>query len=237
MRVAGRALTHNLLQLGPLVLPMRERWRYAMSWLARALIDRDREPYKPSFDRAFDHFCIHTGGRGILDSLEKQLSLSPAHLAPSRETLKRYGNTSSSSIWCATFPTPFADVPRCCGVPRTCTSLPVRKQAWQCPCRQVGCISSLHQAKLPRASRIGPCLVCFGMVSPALRPLACCRYVLAYIETAQGLRRGDRVWQLAFGSGFKVNSAVWRARRTFCQHHAAFLDKNSKAIVRSTSMP
>ena len=101
MRVAGRALMHNLQQLGPLVLPLRERWRYALSWLARALIAKDRELYKPSFDHAFNHFCIHTGGRGILDGLEKQLSLSPAHLVPSRETLKRYGNTSSSSIWCA----------------------------------------------------------------------------------------------------------------------------------------
>jgi hypothetical protein len=37
--------------------------------------------------------------RGILDSMEKQLGLSPSHLVPSRETLRRYGNTSSSSIW------------------------------------------------------------------------------------------------------------------------------------------
>ena len=37
--------------------------------------------------------------RGILDSMEKQLRLSPSHLVPSRETLRRYGNTSSSSIW------------------------------------------------------------------------------------------------------------------------------------------
>ena len=27
------------------------------------------------------------------------------------------------------------------------------------------------------------------------------------------MRRGDRVWQIAFGSGFKCNSAVWRAVR------------------------
>ena len=75
-----------------------------MSWSARALIDKDRKLYTPSFDDSFDHFCIHTGGRGILDSLEKQLGLSTEDLVPSRETLKRYGNTSSSSIWCATLP-------------------------------------------------------------------------------------------------------------------------------------
>ncbi len=43
---------------------------------------------------------------------------------------------------------------------------------------------------------------------------SCCRrYVLAYIETFRGVKRGDRVWQLAFGSGFKCNSAVWVANR------------------------
>ena len=98
---------HNLLQLGPQVLPMREQWRYGMSWLGRTLINKDFELYQPSFDGAFDHFCIHTGGRGILDSMEKQLSLRPAHLEPSRETLKRFGNTSSSSIWCAAPPHTF----------------------------------------------------------------------------------------------------------------------------------
>ena len=135
MRVAGRALMHNLHQLGPLVLPVWERWRYAMSWLARALIDKDRELYKPSFDRAFDHFCIHTGGRGILDSLEKQLSLSPGHLVPSREALKRYGNTSSSSIWCAPLlsPSPMA----ACQKTQIEASL---QSGWARPVRQQGCL-------------------------------------------------------------------------------------------------
>lgn len=38
-------------------------------------------------------------------------------------------------------------------------------------------------------------------------------YVLAYIETFRGVGSGDRVWQLGFGSGFKCNSAVWKANR------------------------
>ena len=28
-----------------------------------------------------------------------------------------------------------------------------------------------------------------------------CRYVLAYIETSRGVAKGEKVWQLAFGSG------------------------------------
>lgn len=39
-------------------------------------------------------------------------------------------------------------------------------------------------------------------------------YELAYLESKESVKKGDRVWQLAFGSGFKCNSAVWRSIRT-----------------------
>ncbi|KAE8687906.1 3-ketoacyl-CoA synthase 17 [Hibiscus syriacus] len=39
-------------------------------------------------------------------------------------------------------------------------------------------------------------------------------YELAYSEAKSRIRRGDRTWQIAFGSGFKCNSAVWKALRT-----------------------
>ena len=57
--------------------------------------------YMPDFSRAFEHFCIHTGGRGVIDGMEKQLGLTRAHMQPTRDALFRYGNVSSSSIWCA----------------------------------------------------------------------------------------------------------------------------------------
>lgn len=37
--------------------------------------------------------------------------------------------------------------------------------------------------------------------------------MLAYIESFRGVARGEKVWQLGFGSGFKVNSAVWVANK------------------------
>jgi hypothetical protein len=53
-------------------------------------------------------------------------------------------------------------------------------------------------------------------------PLYVCRYVLAYIETFKGLAAGQQVLQLAFGSGFKCNSLVWTANRSFKFEHPAW---------------
>ncbi|XP_059663772.1 3-ketoacyl-CoA synthase 20-like [Cornus florida] len=39
-------------------------------------------------------------------------------------------------------------------------------------------------------------------------------YELAYAEAKGRIKRGDRVWHIAFGSGFKCCSVVWRAMRT-----------------------
>lgn len=46
-----------------------------------------------------------------------------------------------------------------------------------------------------------------------------CRYILSNIEHTSGLKRGDRIWQLGFGGGFKCNSAVWKARRAIQDQH------------------
>ncbi|XP_077238642.1 3-ketoacyl-CoA synthase 10-like [Tasmannia lanceolata] len=39
-------------------------------------------------------------------------------------------------------------------------------------------------------------------------------YELAYLEANRKIKRGDRVWQIVFGSGFKCNSVVWKALRS-----------------------
>lgn len=43
-------------------------------------------------------------------------------------------------------------------------------------------------------------------------------YALSYGEAKGRIKKGDRLWQIAFGSGFKCSSAVWRALRTVDPH-------------------
>lgn len=147
VKVAGKCMEKNFTMLGPSVLPLTEQARVVFSIAARFLLKfaaktfkTDKlpkiKPYVPDFKRGIDHFCIHAGGRAVIDGIEKNMKLELFHTEPSRMALLNYGNTSSSSIW----------------------------------------------------------------------------YELEYIQEHQRsnpLKKGDRVLQVAFGSGFKCTSGVW----------------------------
>jgi 3-ketoacyl-CoA synthase len=143
--VAGKAMKHNFVQLGPYVLPIREQVKTLFNLAAISIVKQAKvlgihfleapAAYTPNFAKGIDHFCIHAGGRAVIDGVQKNLGLQEHHIQPSKQTLFDWGNTSSSSIW----------------------------------------------------------------------------YEVEWIERFGNLKRGDRVLQVGFGSGFKCNSAVWLA--------------------------
>ncbi len=49
-------------------------------------------------DDDFGYWAVHPGGRAILDKVQNNLNLRDELLAPSRETLRDYGNMSSATI-------------------------------------------------------------------------------------------------------------------------------------------
>jgi len=145
VNVAGRAMKANFTQLGRSILPLSEKAKVVRSRVAASVVSTARKvgvtqmsvprPYVPDFTKAVDHFCIHAGGRAVIDGVQKSLNLEERYMEASKKTLEDWGNTSSSSIW----------------------------------------------------------------------------YEAEWVERFGDLQVGQRLLQISFGSGFKCNSAVWRA--------------------------
>ncbi|CDF37249.1 3-ketoacyl-CoA synthase [Chondrus crispus] len=156
MDVAGGALKKNVTTLAPLVFPLTEHIKFAFHLLRKKVLHvPNLHPYIPDFHRAFDHFCIHTGGRAVIDVMQDALKLTDHDIQPSRYTLNRYGNTSSASVW----------------------------------------------------------------------------YELKFVENDGRMRRGHRIWQIAFGSGFKCNSAVWECLQDVPGNPEAIDEESLRAPV------
>lgn len=81
VKVAGKALTHNLTKLGPKVLPWSEKLLYAGNWVARKVVPGKWQEYVPDFKEAFDHFCLHAGMLQLLFAHVKGMWLIILHAA------------------------------------------------------------------------------------------------------------------------------------------------------------
>ncbi|KAL0343344.1 UNVERIFIED_CONTAM: 3-ketoacyl-CoA synthase 6 [Sesamum angustifolium] len=75
----------------PLVLPASEQLLFLFTLIGRKMFKSKWKPYIPDFKQAFEHFCIHAGGRAVIDELQKNLQLSAEHVEASRMTLHRFG--------------------------------------------------------------------------------------------------------------------------------------------------
>ncbi|PON66988.1 Very-long-chain 3-ketoacyl-CoA synthase [Parasponia andersonii] len=153
-KAATRAFVDNLRVIAPKILPIRELLRFMAVWIywktttsknpkkgvslsPEAAASASAKPPVIDFRTGVDHFCIHTGGKAVIDGIGVNLDLSPYDLEPARMTLHRFGNTSAGSLW----------------------------------------------------------------------------YVLGYMEAKKRLKKGDRVFMISFGAGFKCNSCLWEVVR------------------------
>ncbi|KAL9660438.1 hypothetical protein QQ045_025253 [Rhodiola kirilowii] len=101
-RSGVKALIENFKLLLPKMLPLKELLRY----IAVTYIRKEINPKlvkgmktKPDIKTGVDHFCIHPGGKAVIDEMGKNFELSEYDVEPARMTLHRFGNTSSSAIW------------------------------------------------------------------------------------------------------------------------------------------
>ncbi|KAA8543925.1 hypothetical protein F0562_021898 [Nyssa sinensis] len=139
-KAATRAFVDNLKEISPKILPVRELLRFSVSLLVQKMYQssaKGRGRPVINLKTGVDHFCVHTGGKAVIDGIGQNLNLSEYDLEPARMTLHRFGNTSASSLW----------------------------------------------------------------------------YVLGYMEAKKRLKKGDKVFMISFGAGFKCNSCLWEVMR------------------------
>ncbi|XP_071692253.1 3-ketoacyl-CoA synthase 13-like [Rutidosis leptorrhynchoides] len=134
IRVAGLNLRQHIKILAPRVLSLNQLVGYVCSVVSSVMSGGQMKPVVPDFTMAFEHICVHTGGKAVIEQVARVLKFNDSVTEPARMCLNRFGNTSSSLVF----------------------------------------------------------------------------YELAYFEAKNRVKKGDKMWMLAFGTGFKVGSLVWK---------------------------
>ncbi|KAJ4725898.1 3-ketoacyl-CoA synthase [Melia azedarach] len=101
-KAATRSFVDNLRVISPKILPIRELLRFAVVTFVRKMSKSSPKGEKKAginFRTGVDHFCLHTGGKAVIDGIGFSLDLTEYDLEPARMTLHRFGNTSASSLW------------------------------------------------------------------------------------------------------------------------------------------
>ncbi|XP_057428257.1 3-ketoacyl-CoA synthase 19-like [Lotus japonicus] len=113
VKSAAQALTVNLQGMAPKILPIWELVRFFTLSLRNrgiAMFLGNGKVKRATFNvlggggglnlrSGIEHFCVHPGGRAVIDGVGKGLRLNEYDLEPSRMALHRWGNTSAGGLW------------------------------------------------------------------------------------------------------------------------------------------
>ncbi|MQM22760.1 hypothetical protein Taro_055817 [Colocasia esculenta] len=108
IRVAGGRLRDHIKILAPRVLPVSQLvshgYAQLKNWLQAARApdgDRAKPPRMviPDFRTAFEHMCVHAGGRAVVEAVERVMKLPVEILEPAMMTLHRFGNSSGPLLF------------------------------------------------------------------------------------------------------------------------------------------
>ncbi|KAF7811374.1 3-ketoacyl-CoA synthase 19-like [Senna tora] len=110
VKAAGQALTLNLQIMAPKILPLWELVRFFTASLRHSKMTKKAltlnvlaspscGSLRLNFKSGIDHFCVHPGGRAVIDGVALGLGLSEYDIEPARMALHRWGNTSAGGLW------------------------------------------------------------------------------------------------------------------------------------------
>ncbi|CAI9767570.1 unnamed protein product [Fraxinus pennsylvanica] len=252
-KALAQAFIINLRDLLPKILPLRELIRYAVvhhRWSKEKIPNLEGVGAGLNLKSVVNHFCIHPGGRAVIDGVGKSLGLTEYDLEPARTTLHRFENTSASGLW---YVLGYMEAKR--RLKKVAQAfiinlrdlLPKILPLWEL-IRYVVVHHQWSKEKIPILEGVGAGLnlksgvdhFCIhpggravidgvgkslGLTEYDLEPARMTLhrfentsagglwYVLGYMEAKRRLKKGDRVFMISFGAGFKCNNWVWQVMR------------------------